>query len=48
MAGRRNLAIVLVVLVMGLGVAVTWAGPFIARDRCLDAGGAWRDGRCVR
>ncbi|WP_271199027.1 hypothetical protein [Methylopila turkensis] len=31
-------------------LAAMWIAPsvidVIERDRCLDAGGAWRDGRC--
>ena len=35
------------VLVAVLALAGAWAAlPFVAQDRCLDAGGAWRDGAC--
>ena len=33
-------------LVLAVGWVI-WGAPFLAQDRCLDAGGAWRDGACV-
>jgi hypothetical protein len=29
-------------------VAAAWLAPFVAQDRCLDSGGAWENGRCLR
>lgn len=37
-------------LVAAVALAALWAvfgTAFLAPDRCLDAGGAWRDGACV-
>ncbi len=48
MPGRLTLAVLLVIVAILSGLAALWMGPFVAQDRCLDAGGAWRSGHCVR
>ena len=37
------------ILVAAVASAAAWAvfgASLLAQDRCLDAGGAWREGRC--
>lgn len=43
---KRAAAAAVVALAATLAMMV-WAVPFMARDACLDGGGAWLDDRCV-
>jgi hypothetical protein len=46
---NRRRALMLAVLAAAVALAaLVWIPPFVAQDRCLDGGGAWTDGRCVR
>lgn len=43
----RRWAWLAALLVAAAVLWAAWGSTFLARDRCLDAGGAWRDGACV-
>ena len=43
--GKR--AVFAAIIAVAAVTALLWFSSFIAQDSCLDAGGAWREGRCV-
>lgn len=47
-AAVRTPLILGLVLTVLVAIAAFSLWPFIAQDKCLDSGGAWRNGRCVR
>lgn len=49
MIGRKGRLLALLVLVAALALfAFVRLSPWVAQDACLDAGGAWHDGHCIR
>jgi hypothetical protein len=45
---KRRTAVFLGAAAIAIALAiVVGMAPFVAQDRCLDAGGAWQGGRCV-
>jgi hypothetical protein len=44
---KRTVLAAVITAALMVGAAV-WLLPFIAQDRCLDSGGAWKKDQCVR
>jgi hypothetical protein len=44
---KQAILMVVFIVVVAL-LAFIWFSPFLAQDACLDGGGAWKDGQCLR